>query len=84
MTSLPDPRLSAVLSTLADLAASSPRSRHADRDASILALLRQGFTYAAIGDRYGISRQRVKQIALRHGITSKQARAVLRDRLLNT
>lgn len=42
-------------------------NRPIERDREILRLLLEGDTYASIGQRFGISKQRVKQIAVKFG-----------------
>lgn len=51
------------------------RARSLERNAEIAAMVQQGMTYADIGAKYGVSRQRIKQIAAAQGVNSKEARA---------
>ena len=42
---------------------------HADRDAQIVALYRNGATLSQVGERYGISKTGVRWILMRDGVT---------------
>lgn len=42
------------------------------RNVSMVSMYRQGMTLQEIGDRYGLTRERVRQIVSREGITSKE------------
>ncbi len=52
--------------------------RDLDRENRILDMYRSGMTGGQISDEFGISRQRVNQIILRNGLTSKDGGATVR------
>jgi hypothetical protein len=49
-----------------------PRS-NTNRDKQIAAAVARGETFEAVGNRYGITRERVRQIAEGHGVQSRRA-----------
>jgi hypothetical protein len=51
------------------------RRRTPDRSGDLKALLDEGLTYAEIGERYGLTRQRIHQLAAEAGIHGSRSRA---------
>lgn len=50
-----------------------PKQCNIARNAAIVALYQQGWTLQAIGDQYGVTRERVRQILAQHGVTAAES-----------
>lgn len=57
----------------------APEVRTARRDELMVSGLQAGLTLQAVGDRYGVSRERVRQIAAAQGVSIKELRRLQRE-----